>query len=186
MTADLNTAAHVTAHTHAANDRAARMDAAYVHAAREEGARIRVAAWMCAAWEVAARMRAARESAARMRAAREDAAWMSRASNHAAAHTARQMAAPEANACRLSAGTLADAYRMTDRRVTDRDRLSRKTRNRLIPITAQTAAGAAERLDLNHQIFQFERFHCVSSFGRGPRSLRHAIACGEGKMRLCG
>src|SRR5260370_20405728 len=89
------------------------------------------------------------------------------------------MGAGLTNTYRQSAGPFADAYGMTDGWTTDSwtangNRSSWKTRNRLISITAQTAAGAAEWLHLNHQILQLERFHCFSSSGEGPRSLRHA------------
>src|SRR5260370_40728601 len=97
------------------------------------------------------------------------------------------MAANLTNTYRQSAGILADAYGLTEGWATDSwttngNQSSWKTRNRLISITAQTAAGAAEWLNLNHQIFQFERFHSFSSLGGGPRSLRHARACWEGRM----
>src|SRR5438445_1316773 len=89
------------------------------------------------------------------------------------------MAAGLTNTCGQTAGILTDAYGMTDGWVTDGwvtsgNRASWKTRNRFISVTAQTAAGAADWLDLNHQIFQLERFHSFSSLGGGPRRLRHA------------
>src|SRR5580692_6722819 len=101
------------------------------------------------------------------------------------------MTASLADACSLTARSLTDAYGMTNGWVTDRwitngNRFSRKTRNRLISVTAQTAAGAADWLDLNHQIFQLERFHSFSSLGGGPRSLRHASRVLGREMRLCG
>jgi hypothetical protein len=90
------------------------------------------------------------------------------------------MAARLTNTYRQSAGPLAHAYGttqggasyLTDTWVTDR----------WTSITGQTAAGAADWLNLNHQILQFERFHCFPPLGEGPRSLRHTrLRAGKGR-----
>jgi len=99
------------------------------------------------------------------------------------------MAASLTNTCRQTAGTLADAYGMTDSGVTDRwitngNRFSWKTRNRLISITAQTAAGAAEWLDLNHQIFQLERLHSFPPWERGREAFVTRLRVGKGNETL--
>jgi hypothetical protein len=96
------------------------------------------------------------------------------------------MTASLADACRLTARSLADAYGMTNGWVTDSwitngNRSSRKTRNRLISVTAQTAAGAADWLDLNHQIFQLERFHSFPPWEGGREAFVTHLACWEGK-----
>src|SRR6266851_6983541 len=94
------------------------------------------------------------------------------------------MGAGLTNTYRQSAGPFADAYGMTDGWTTDSwtangNRSSWKTRNRLISITAQTAAGAAEWLDLNHQIFQLERFHSFPPWEGGREAFVTRLRAGR-------
>ena len=96
------------------------------------------------------------------------------------------MGARLTNTYRQSAGPFADAYGMTDGWTTDSwtangNRSSWKTRNRLISVTAQTAAGAAEWLHLNHQIFQLERFHSFPPWEGGREAFVTRLRAGKGR-----
>jgi hypothetical protein len=166
---------------HAADSTAARSNrTARKMAASDNAAYVRAASKRAAA---------ARIGAARMSTARKRAAWMGSAGDHAATDARGMNAANLADACSPAARTFADAYGLTnawadwatDGWTTNGSRSSWKTRNRLISITAQTAAGAAEGLDLNHQIFQFERFHSFPPWEGGREAFVTRLRVGKGR-----
>ena len=80
------------------------------------------------------------------------------------------MAASLTDTCRQTAGIVADAYGLTDGWLTDSWITNGKRLSR-----------AAEWLDLNHQIFQFERFHSFPPWEGGREAFVTRRRAGKGK-----